>query len=77
MVDNVANRALLISLPEDKNAYLGKDKRGNERYAKMIGSKQLWVVVRNGIIQNGGLNDSPVHFVTGKGLKVNYIRRRK
>lgn len=77
LVDNVANRALLISLSDDKNAYLGKDKRGNEWYAKMIGSKQLWVVVRNGIIQNGGLNDSPVNFVTGEGLKVNYIRRRK
>ena len=78
LVDNSANRALLISLSEDRNAYLGKDKNGVEWFSKMIGSKQLWVSVRNGIIQNGGLNDQFVSFVPGEGLKVHKnIRRRK
>ena len=76
LVDNVENRTLLISLSFDKNAYLGKDKRGNEWYSKMIGSKQLWVVVRNGIIQNGGINDSPIDYVVGEGLKNNKSRRK-
>ena len=77
LVDNIQNRSLLISLSQDKNAFLGKDNRGNEWYAKKIGSKQLWVVVRNDIIQNGGLNDKAFTFVPGVGLKVKFIKRRK
>ena len=77
LVDNVPNRALLISLSNDKSAFLGKDKNGVEWYSKMIGSKQLWVSVRNDIIQNGGLNDCPISFIPGEGLKVHKNIRRK
>ena len=78
LLDNIQNRALLISLSEDKSAFLGKDKNGVEWYSKMIGKKQLWVSVRNGIIQNGGLNDYQVSFVPNEGLKVHrFIRRKK
>ena len=77
LMDNIQNRNLLISLSKDKDAFLGIDNRGNEWYAKKIGTKQLWVVVRNGIIQNGGLNDKPIFFTRGEGLKVKLIKRRK
>lgn len=69
LIDTPQNRALLISLSNDKDSYLGKDKRGNEWFAKEIGDKQLWVKARNGIIQNGGLNEKKVKYVINEGLK--------
>ena len=77
LIDNAANRSLLISLSNDKSAFLGKDKNGVEWYSKMVGSKQLWVSVKNNIIQNGGINDSKVTYKPGEGLKVKNIKRRK
>ena len=77
LINNASNRTLLISLSKDKSAYQGRDKNGNDWYSKMVGSKQLWVVVRKGIIQNGGLNDSPIDFISGEGIKKNRIKRRK
>lgn len=76
LIDNDKNRELLIELSQDQSAFLGKDKNGNEWYVKMIGSKQLWVVVRDGIIQNGGLNEHPLTFIPRLGLKVKLIRRK-
>lgn len=77
LVDNIQNRSLLISLSEDKNAFLGKDKFGNEWYSKTIGTKQLWVTVKNGIIQNGGLNEKEYPYIDGEGIKIKFIKRRK
>lgn len=76
LIDNARNRSLLIKLSQDKSAFLGKDKNGNEWYSKRLGSKQLWVIVRNDIIQNGGLNDKPLKFIPELGLKVKLIRRK-
>lgn len=76
LIDNARNRSLLIKLSQDKSAFLGKDKNGNEWYSKRLGSKQLWVIVRNDIIQNGGLNDKPLKFISELGLKVKLIRRK-
>lgn len=76
LIDNARNRSLLIKLSQDKSAFLGKDKNGNECYSKRLGSKQLWVIVRNDIIQNGGLNDKPLKFIPELGLKVKLIRRK-
>lgn len=76
LIDNARNRSLLIKLSQDKSAFLGKDKNGNEWYSKRLGSKQLLVIVRNDIIQNGGLNDKPLKFIPELGLKVKLIRRK-
>lgn len=76
LIDNARNRSLLIKLSQDKSAFLGKDKNGNEWYSKRLGSKQLWVIVRNDIIQNGVLNDKPLKFIPELGLKVKLIRRK-
>lgn len=76
LIDNARNRSLLIKLSQDKSAFLGKDKNGNEWYSKRLGSKQLWVIVRNDIIQNGGLNDKSLKFIPELGLKVKLIRRK-
>lgn len=76
LIDNARNRSLFIKLSQDKSAFLGKDKNGNEWYSKRLGSKQLWVIVRNDIIQNGGLNDKPLKFIPELGLKIKLIRRK-
>ena len=49
--------------------YLGKDKYGNEWYAKILSTgKQVWVQVRNGKICNGGINQKPRQFNTQTGF---------
>lgn len=45
--------------PATKKNYVGKDSYGNTRYAKIVDGKQVWVSVRNGIIQDGGINEKP------------------
>ena len=44
-------------------------------YAKNINGKQIWTSVKNGIIQNGGLNEKPIKFIEGLGLKKKIIRK--
>lgn len=59
MPDSPKNRALLESVSDDERNYIGKDSHGNKRYAKIINGKQVWVSARNGIIQDGGVNETP------------------
>lgn len=75
--DTIDNRSLLVSVSMDKNNYLGKDEHGNEWYAKMINGKQVWVTVKNDVIQNGGVNDEPLKYIKNNGLKKNVVRRKK
>ena len=75
--DSSENRSLMTSLSSDKSSFLGKDKNGVEWYAKTLGTKQIWVSVKNGIIQNGGINEVPISFVENEGLKRKKIIRRK
>lgn len=57
--DTPENRALLESVANNSENYKGTDMHGNRWYSKMLpDSKQIWVSVKNGIIQNGGINDS-------------------
>lgn len=77
LVDNIENRTLLLSVSWDKKNYLGKDEHGVEWYAKNIGGKQVWVTVKNDVIQNGGINDKPIEFTPNAGLKKKIIIRRK
>lgn len=70
MMDTEKNRLLLETTANSKESYLGKDKYGNEWYAKIFESgKQVWVEVRNGKIIDGGLNNRPKSWNDGTGLK--------
>ena len=62
MLENIAN---------NKSNYLGVDLFGNQVYSQMQSNgSQIWVYVRNGVIQNGGMNvgDAIRIWVEGKGL---------
>ena len=58
--DTPENRALLESVANNSENYKGTDMHGNRWYSKTLpDGKQIWVYVKNGIIQNGGINNSP------------------
>lgn len=59
IIDTPENRSLLESVSSDEKNYVGKDSHGNTRYVKIVNGKQVWVSVRNGIIQDGGINEKP------------------
>jgi filamentous hemagglutinin len=58
--DTLENRALLIRTARDECNYIGTDMDGSRWYAlELDGSNQAWVSIRDGIIQNGGINNPP------------------
>ena len=58
--DTPENRKLLQDLANDERFHVDIDKRGLDWNAKMLDDgSQLWVISRNGIIQNGGINRPP------------------
>jgi filamentous hemagglutinin len=67
--DTPASRKLLRDTSSNKEIYLGKDKYGNDwcEETRSDGS-QVWVLVRNGKIRNGGLNPTPRTFNPQTGL---------
>ena len=74
--DTIESRSILISVSDDRKNYLGTDEHGVEWYAQTIDGRQVWVTVKKGIIQNGGVNESPITFIPNKGLKKKKIKRR-
>ena len=56
-IDTPANRKILEKVSSNSSNYKGKDGHGNKVYSKVINGKEYWVYVRNGIIQNGGVNE--------------------
>lgn len=74
------NMQLLLDLANDIRYYHGKDKRGLEwSYKTLDDGTQLWVQSREGIIQNGGLNDPPHPWSERTGLSKDlfaYERKR-
>lgn len=55
--DTPENRALLLRVANDPKNYIGTDANGVRWYAELLADgRQVWVSVRNGIIQNGGIN---------------------
>jgi len=67
--DTPANRQLLVNTTGNQNNLLGTDQFGNKWFA-MIRSdgSQVWVQTRNGVIQNGGLNNPPITWDPNMGL---------
>lgn len=63
------NQQTLVSLVNNPANGLGTDQFGNQWYAKMLpDGSQLWGSVRNGVLQNGGLNTTPRTFNPATGL---------
>lgn len=70
--DTPENRQLLKDVASDINNRLDIDSRGNEWYVKILSDgKQVWAVVRNNVIRNGGINDIPRPFNKQTGLSKN------
>ena len=60
MPDTPENRKLIEKVANDSTNFAGTDKYGNEWYSEFQpDGSQIWVIVRNGTIQNAGKNDPP------------------
>ena len=78
--DTPENRKLVQKLANSPDCYLGNDKFGNCWYSKLNSDgSQLWVQVRNGIIQNAGKNLTPKVWNKETGLSRGrrQVQRRK
>ncbi|MFT9078668.1 hypothetical protein [Ethanoligenens sp.] len=72
VIDTPGNRKALVDTANDPNNYLGKDKYGNNWYAKhQDDGTQIWVETRNGQIWDGGINNSLRSWNGQTGLKNN------
>ena len=81
LTDTPYHRRILRDLANDNNYYKGKDVNGNEWHVKIMkDGSQLWVQHRNGIIQNGGKNKTPIKWNDNTGLNKpikNTIKKKK
>lgn len=67
--DTPGNRKLLIDLVSDTGNFLGPDQHGTLWYGKTLrNGKQLWASVRDNLIRNGGLNETPNTYNNITGL---------
>jgi hypothetical protein len=67
--DTPENRELLTNLVKDPKNLLNSDSHGNEWYGKILDNgKQVWAVVKNNMIRNGGINNEPRTFNPKTGL---------
>ena len=74
--DSPENRQLLQDLANDMKHHAGKDIHGKDwHYKELEDGSQLWVSVRNGVIQDGGLNRPPRFWDEMTGLSRNIFRR--
>ncbi|MBS1910953.1 MAG: RHS repeat-associated core domain-containing protein [Bacteroidetes bacterium] len=67
--DSPANRQMLIDVANDAKCKLGTDQFGKVWLAKTLpNGTQVWVTTRNGLIVDGGLNQTPRTFNPQTGL---------
>jgi hypothetical protein len=67
--DTAENRRLLIDTAANEANCVETKPNGNRWYAKGLeNGTQVWIEVRNGIIQNGGINNPPVIDWAARGI---------
>ncbi|MBO9458095.1 hypothetical protein [Labrenzia sp. R5_0] len=68
--DTPQNRQLLVDTSNNPSNLHGTDRFGNEVHTiTQADGSQVWVYTRNGVIQNGGVNNPPKQWVEGVGLQ--------
>jgi hypothetical protein len=78
LLDTKANRQLLYDTANDKTAYKGTDKYGNEWHIKIDSKgRQIWTRSQNGIINEGGRNEIPLKWDSETGLNRNPFKNKK
>lgn len=61
VADSLENRRMLSKTAGDKSNFIGEDKFGNKWFSKLQSDgTQVWAKVRNGRIENGGINTKPL-----------------
>ena len=76
--DTPENRKKLVDLANDIRCYKGTDIKGNNwHYKEIEDGSQLWVEIRDGVIQNGGINKPPRSWDPQTGLNRNIYRRNR
>ena len=69
LMDTPENQQALVNLTNNPANRLGTDRFGNQWFAQIQSDgSQLWGSVRNGVVQNGGLNTTPRNFNPATGL---------
>ena len=69
ITDKPANRQKILDITNNLDNHLGKDARGNDWYAAISeDGTQTWVRVRNGVIDNAGVNAVPMTWDSETGL---------
>jgi len=59
--DTPENRKMISETARDKSNFIGDDKFGNKWFSKIRpDGTQSWVKIRNGKIENGGINAKPL-----------------
>jgi hypothetical protein len=68
--DTPANRQLLLNTGTKPSNSLGINRFGNDVFVSTrADGSQVWVEIRNGIIQNGGVNNPPRTWIPNEGLR--------
>ena len=76
--DSPQNRQKILELANDPKCYGGKDRKGLDWHYRILDDgSQLWVTTRNGIIQDGGVNNPPHSWDERTGLSYNIFGDRK
>ena len=76
--DTSENRKLIQNLANDERMHVGRDSRGLDWNMKMNDDgSQLWVCSKDGVIQNGGINNPPHKWDDMTGLSRNLFKGRK
>ena len=76
--DTSENRKLIQNLANDESMHVGRDSRGLDWNMKMNDDgSQLWVCSKDGVIQNGGINNPPHKWDDMTGLSRNLFKGRK
>ena len=73
IADTPANRQLLLNTANNARNFVDIDRFGSRVYTQMLANgNQVWVYVRNGVIQDGGVNlvGAVRPWIEGFGLEI-------